>query len=453
MKFVALDLIDNYEKNARIHPEEQLETIMRLMIGTEENPGIGWTIPALIEECGSRYGMLAGHGRKEIARRCYASGKVLWMSDGTEIPFGTIPVLFARDWSEGQKRAYIIADNQLPQMASWDEDLLTAELATLEDAGFDLSLLGFNADDLENWLLEDEPNFLTHEDECPDLPAENPRTQLGDIWALGDHRLICGSSTEPETLHALLASAGVERADMVFTDPPYLMDFQGSMKGDGTKSANSKHKPIANDKLGKVEGETFLQAVTANIRRYCSGSWYICFYRLGIDGLFNAIKASGMKWRNLIIWQKGQLTLSNSDYKSTYEPIIYGWEDDYLPVMYGWNDEHKFYGPKGEIDNWKLEEGLLSIWEITRTRHNDLHPTMKPVALCERAIRNSSRRHQVVLDLFGGSGSTLIAAEKSGRRACLVELEPTYCDVIVKRYEEYTGKHAALIKQVSEVSA
>jgi DNA modification methylase len=147
------------------------------------------------------------------------------------------------------------------------------------------------------------------------------------------------------------------------------------------------------------------------------------------------------------------LTLSNSDYKSTYEPIIYGWEDDYLPVMYGWNDKHKFYGPKGEIDNWKLEEGLLSIWEITRTRHNDLHPTMKPVALCERAIHNSSRRHQVVLDLFGGSGSTLIAAEKSGRRACLVELDAAYCDVIVKRYEEYTGKHATLLKQVSEVSA
>ena len=139
--------------------------------------------------------------------------------------------------------------------------------------------------------------------------------------------------------------------------------------------------------------------------------------------------------------------VTNSDYKSTYEPIIYGWEDDHLPVMYGWNDEHKFYGPKGEIDNWELEEGLLSIWEISRTRHNDLHPTMKPVALCERAILNSSRRHQVVLDLFGGSGSTLIAAEKTGRRACMVELDPAYCDVIVKRWEEYTGKQATLFQQ------
>ena len=151
-----------------------------------------------------------------------------------------------------------------------------------------------------------------------------------------------------------------------------------------------------------------------------------------------------MKWRNLIIWQKGHLTLSNSDYKSTYEPIIYGWVDDYLPIVYGWNEEHRFYGEKGAVDNWQLDSGLQSIWEITRTHINDLHPTMKPVALCERAILNSSKRGQVVLDLFGGSGSTLIAAEKNGRKAALVELEPAYCDVIIKRWEDYTGKKASL---------
>lgn len=452
MDFAALDLIDSYEKNARTHPEKQLATIQRLMVGTDEHPGVGWTMPALVEEVDGRYQMLAGHGRMEIARRCYASGKALWMSDGSDIPFGTIPVLFARDWSEEQKRAYILADNQLPQMADWDEDVLAAELASLEESGFDLSLLGFSEDDLEKWLFEEDPNFLTHEDECPDLSEDDPVTQPGDLWVIGDHRLICGSSTEPETIHAALTAIGVERADMVFTDPPYLMDFRGSMKGDGTKSANGKHKPIANDKLSKDEGQAFLQAVTANVSRYCAGAWYICFYRLGIDWLFDAIKASGMKWRNLIIWQKGQLTLSNSDYKSTYEPIVFGWADDYQPIMYGWNESHDFQGVKGEVDAWKLEDGLQSIWEISRTKHNDLHPTMKPVALCERAIRNSSRRKQVVLDLFGGSGSTLIAAEKCGRRACLVELEGAYCDVIVKRWEEYTGKKATRIP-ASEVSA
>ncbi len=447
MEFVSLELIDNYENNSRTHPEEQLETIMRIMVGTEDHPGIGWTIPALVEESEGRYQMIAGHGRKEIATRLYAQDQILRMSDGQEIPFGHIPVVFARGWTDEQKRAYIIADNQLPQMAGWDEDVLAAELATLNDAGFDLSLLGFGEDDLERWLFEDDPDFLTHEDECPDLPEEDEAiTQPGDIWCLDAHRLICGSSTERANVKAALAAIGVEKADMVFTDPPYLMDFQGSLKGDGSKSANGKHKPIANDKLSKSEGEDFLQSVTAMVKGYCTGSWYICFYRLGIDWLYEALKASGLKWRNLIIWQKGALTLSNSDYKSTYEPIIFGWENDYLPVMYGWNDEHNFYGPKGEVDNWKLDEGLLSIWEISRTRLNDLHPTMKPIALCERAIRNSSKRGQVVLDLFGGSGSTLIAAEKTGRRACLVELEPTYCDVIVKRWEEYTGKKATLLQ-------
>lgn len=392
--------------------------------------------------------MIAGHGRKIVAEeRFYAKGKMLRMADKTAIPTGTIPALLADGWTADQVRMYVIADNRVARNSIFDEEVLGKEIAALSTAGVDLSLLGFG-DDIEKWLSNaEESAHLTHEDECPDLPEETPTTQPGDIWILGNHRLICGSSTESATVHAVLSAAGVERADMVFTDPPYLMDFRGSLKGDGSKSANGKHKPIANDKLGKSEGEAFLQAVTANISRYCSGSWYICFYRLGIDWLFDAIKASNIKWRNLIIWQKGQLTLSNSDYKSTYEPIIYGWEDDYLPVMYGWNDDHKFYGPKGEIDNWKLEEGLLSIWEISRTRHNDLHPTMKPVALCERAIRNSSRLHQVVLDLFGGSGSTLIAAEKTGRRACLVELEPAYCDVIVKRWEEYTGRTAEIQKR------
>ncbi len=230
------------------------------------------------------------------------------------------------------------------------------------------------------------------------------------------------------------------------TDPPYLMDFRGSMKGDGSKSANGKHRAIANDKLGKKEGEDFLKSVAAIIKACCVGSWYVCFYRLGIDGLFDALKSNGMQWRNLIIWHKGALTLSNSDYKSTYEPIVYGWENDYVPLLYGWNQAHDFYGPKGETDSWQLDSGQLSVWEVARTKHNDLHPTMKPVALCERAIKNSSKHGEIVLDLFGGSGSTLIAAEKSGRTACLVELDRHYCDVIVRRWPEFTGKQAVLYK-------
>ncbi|SKA72309.1 DNA modification methylase [Thiothrix eikelboomii] len=444
MDFVPIDLLDDYQKNARNHPEEQISAITRIMAGDEKTEGLGWTMPALVELVGGRYQMIAGHGRKEVATRLYAQGKHLKMSDGQSIPFGSIPVVFAKGWTEDQKRAYILADNQLPQMAAWNEDLLAEELSALEQHGFDLSLLGFSDDDLSRLLLEDSPSFLTHEDECPDLHNDQAITKVGDIWQLGEHYLICGSSTEPATVLALLVATGVSKADMIFTDPPYLMNFRGSLKGDGSTSANGRHAPITNDKLGKAEGEAFLLAVATNVKRFCAGSWYICFYRLGVDWLFDAIKAAGLKWRNLIIWQKGHLTLSNSDYKSTYEPIIYGWVDDYLPIVYGWNEEHRFYGEKGAVDNWQLDSGLQSIWEITRTHINDLHPTMKPVALCERAILNSSKRGQVVLDLFGGSGSTLIAAEKNGRKAALVELEPAYCDVIIKRWEDYTGKKASL---------
>jgi DNA modification methylase len=218
------------------------------------------------------------------------------------------------------------------------------------------------------------------------------------------------------------------------------MNFQGSMKGDGTKSANGNHAPIKNDKLSKKQGEIFLQKVCKQIKNHCCGSWYVSFYRLGIDWLLDAMKFSGLKWRSQIIWEKGHINLSNSDYKSTYEPIITGWADDYTPVFYGWNENHKFYGRKGESDFWQLDTD--SLWHIARTSHNDLHPTMKPVELVERAVLNSSLPKQRVLDLFGGSGSTIIACEKNTRYARVVELEPKYVQVMIKRWQEFTGQEA-----------
>jgi DNA modification methylase len=218
------------------------------------------------------------------------------------------------------------------------------------------------------------------------------------------------------------------------------MDFTGAIDGNG--NTRSKHKPIANDKLSKLEGEKFLRDFTAQLRAWCQGAWYITFYRLGIDWMFDALKANGLRYRNLIIWKKNQLNLSNSDYKSIYEPMIFGWADDYTPIFYGWNMEHSFHGAKNNTDVWEIS--LPSIWEIERTKKNDLHPTMKPVELITRSIANSTRAGEIVLDFFGGSGSTLIAATKTGRVARLIELEPTYVDVIVKRWEEFTGLGATL---------
>ena len=208
---------------------------------------------------------------------------------------------------------------------------------------------------------------------------------------------------------------------MVFTDPPYLMDFTGGIHADGSKSFNSSHGGIKNDKMSKQEGEDFLDAVNAIIKAKVMGAFYITFYRLGIDWYYESLKRTGLQVRSLVIWDKGNHTLSNSDYMSMYEPMFYGWVN-----------EHNFFGGKNGMD----------IWRIARTKKNELHPTMKPVELVEKAVHDGSMRNQIVLDLFGGSGTTLIACEKLNRKARLMELDEKYVDVIINRWQDFTGKQA-----------
>lgn len=406
-----------YAKNARTHSDEQVEQIAASM------REFGFTNPILVDNAD---GIIAGHGRLLAAKR---------------LGLAQVPVIVLDHLTDAQRRAYILADNKLALNAGWDEEMLSEELKDLNSEGFDLSLIGFNADELDVLLAGDEEQSepLTDPDEVPAIPDE-PVTKLGDVWILGKHRLMCGSSTNLDNVDHLLVG---KKADMVFTDPPYLMNFTGAINHEGKKSASGgAHAVIANDNLSEEDGAQFLKDVATTISQYCDGAWYVCFYRLGIDRLMNAMTDVGLKWRSLIIWKKNNLNLSNSDYKSIYEPIIYGWSSDYEPVLYGWNHKHKFHGSKGATD--VMEIVVPSVWEIDKTKKNDLHPTMKPVALCEAAILNSSRTGQVVLDLFGGSGSTLIAAEINHRAARLMELEPKYCDVIVKRWQEFTGKTATL---------
>lgn len=409
-----LDSLLPYARNARLHSPEQIEQIAASI------REFGFTNPILVD---SESGIVAGHGRLAAARH---------------VGLAEVPVIVLDHLTDAQRRAYIIADNKLALNAGWDEELLAQELRALEADGFDLEMTGFDAEELADLLAEpiEVVEGLTDPDAAPDVPAE-PVTRLGDIWLLGRHRLLCGSCLEVDQMARLTMG---KRAHMVFTDPPYLMNFTGAI--DGAGDTRNTHEPILNDNLGRAEGDQFLRDVASSIAQWCDGAWYVCFYRLGIDRLMNAMAAAGLRWRNLLIWKKDILNLSNSDYKSIYEPIIYGWCSDYEPVLYGWNHRHEFRGAKGAVD--VLQIRVPSVWEIDRTKKNDLHPTMKPVALCEAAIMNSSKTGQVVLDLFGGSGSTLIAAEKTGRTAWLCELEPRYCDVIVKRWEEYTGKQAKL---------
>jgi DNA modification methylase len=277
-------------------------------------------------------------------------------------------------------------------------------------------------DDETTTAPEDTTTTTEDDDFDPDAEYET-KVKAGEVWQLGEHRLMCGDSVNAENLAKLMNG---EQADMVFTDPPYLMGFQGNVHADGSKSFNAKFGAIKNDKMSREDGDKFIYGVFDAIKTYCKGAYYVCFYRLGLDYIFRALDAHGNAYRALIIWDKGNHTLSNSDYMSKYEPIVYGWFH-----------EHNFYGDRSNFD----------IWPIQRTQKNELHPTMKPLALCEKAIKNSSQQDNIVLDLFGGSGSTLIACEQLKRKARMMELDPHYCNVIIARWEKLTGQKAIKLNQ------
>ena len=312
--------------------------------------------------------------------------------------------------SEAQRRAYLLADNRLALDAGWDEQLLGEELAWLREVRFDLDILGFDGTEIEKLLalVDAEPLAEEDEDDVPSPPAE-PVTRLGDLWLLGNHRLLCGDATKAEDVARLLDG---RQADMAWTDPPYNVAYQGS----------GQHKAIANDDLGQGF-EAFLTAACTNIVSATDGAIYIAMSSSELHTLQRAFTAAGGHWSTFIIWAKNTFTLGRADYQRQYEPILYGWRE---------GGEHYWCGARDQGD----------VWFVDKPSRNELHPTMKPVALVERAIRNSSRSGGTVLDPFGGSGSTLIACEKAGRQARLIELDPGYCDVIVERWQRFTGKTA-----------
>jgi len=295
-------------------------------------------------------------------------------------------------------------------LGQWDY----AALANIDDEI--LKTVGFTEEEMADMFGLDTEEGLTDPDDIPEVKEET-YVKLGDIYQLGEHRLVCGDATSTDAVDRLMNG---QKADMVFTDPPYLMGFNGSVHSDGSKSYNSRYGAIKNDKMSEVEGEEFVTKFVSIIERYTLGAFYICFYRLGLDKLFYSLGMTNLLYRALIIWNKGNHTLSNSDYMSKYEPIVYGWVD-----------VHEFNG-RPDYD----------IWEIKRTKKNDLHPTMKPIELCSKAITNSSKTNDKILDLFGGSGSTLIACERLKRKCYMMELDPHYCQVIIERWEQFSGNKA-----------
>jgi DNA modification methylase len=369
-----------YAKNSRTHSDAQ---VAQIAASIKE---FGWTNPILVD---GDNGIIAGHGRLMAARK---------------LGHDKVPVIELKDMTETQKRAYVIADNQLAMNSGWDTSLLTLELTDLQEEGFDLELLGFDPKEL-NALLEPEVSEgLTDEDAVPDLPDE-PKTKLGDIYILGNHRLMCGDSTSIDAVDKLMDG---ERPDMVFTDPPYNIDYQG---------VKDKRDKIKNDKMTDEAFKDFLmQSLYSCETMYVCCSWqYAHIFKDAMDSI-------GRKPKAMIVWDKVNPVQHLDKYFKQHELIFY----------------------YGDFGGHKTLRG--DVWALKRQK-NTVHPTMKPVELIELALNDQADK-KLILDVFGGSGSTMIACEKLGRKARLMELDPKYCDVIVKRWEEFTGGKAKLLNSL-----
>jgi DNA modification methylase len=381
-----------YARNARTHSEEQVAQIAASIAE------FGFTNPILTGADGV---IVAGHGRLAAAQK---------------LAMELVPVVVLEHLSPTQRRALVIADNRIAENAGWDETMLRVEIEALQLDDFDMSLTGFDADALAELMAggsgDDSSN--TDDDTVPEV-QETPISRTGDVWLLGPHRLLCGDSTLAESYAQLLQGKEV---DMVFTDPPYNVNYANTAKD----KMRGKNRAILNDNLGDGFYDFLLAALTPTVAN-CRGAIYVAMSSSELDVLQSAFREAGGKWSTFVIWAKNTFTMGRSDYQRQYEPILYGW-------------------PEGGKHHWCGDRNQSDVWQIKKPHKNDLHPTMKPVELVERAIRNSSRPGNSVMDPFGGSGTTLIAAEKTGRVGRMIELDPKYVDVIVRRWQDWTGKQA-----------
>lgn len=378
------DLIP-FAKNSRTHDDAQ---VAQIAASIKE---FGFTNPILIDE---QSGIIAGHGRLLAARKLQL----------TEIPCIRLSHL-----SDAQKRAYVIADNKLALNAGWDDEMLALELGDLKDMEFDLSLTGFSTDEINALLTPTVVKGLTDEDAVPEIP-ENPVTKLGDVWVLGKHRLMCGDSTSVDAVEQLMDG---QKANLLHTDPPYGVDYEG----------------VPNDHLKDAQLEQFLvdALACAYIVLHPGSNVYVWHADITALEFISAFRKAGFKQArpSTIQWIKPSLVMSQGDYHLQNEPCLFGWKEGSGRVRV-------------------KDRKQTTLWHCDRSTETKVHPTMKPVELCQRAIENSSVQNCIVLDLFGGSGSTLIACEKTGRINRSMELDPKYCDVIVQRWQEFTGKTAFL---------
>ena len=385
----SISEIKPYGRNARKIPPQ---AVGKVAASIRE---FGWRQPIVVDR---DHVIIAGHTRLLAAQ---------------QLGLEKAPIHVAENLSAEQVRLYRLMDNRSHDETDWDSGILKLELEDLKGLDIDLELTGFGLDEIDS-LLGSECSGLTDDDEAPPLP-ETPVSRPGDLWILGGHRLLCGDATEAESFDRLLEG---EQAHMVFCDPPYNVDYVQE-----TKQSRGKRR-IANDNLG-LAFEQFLNSASLNLLNSCRGSVYICMSSSELHTLKRAFTEAGGHWSTYILWVKNTFTLGRSDYHRQYEPILYGWKEGTKRYWCGARDQ-------GDV------------WFVNKPMRNDLHPTQKPVELIVKAIANSSQRGDLVLDSFGGSGSTLIGCERLGRRARLIELDPGYVDVIVRRWQDFTGREAVL---------
>lgn len=434
IQFRSIDTIRPYENN----PRQNDGAVDAVAASLKE---FGFRQPIVVDGDGV---IIAGHTRYKAAQKL-----------GLE----KVPVHVATDLSPEQVRAYRIADNKTGDLAVWDFDLLPIELSQLGDAGFDMQLFGFDQDELAKLLDPDLKEGLTDPDEVPEPPDE-PITRRGDLWILGEHRLLCGDSSRPEDLDRLLGGASIHLCN---TDPPYNVKVEPRSKnaiaaGNSSFTSTNKHhqkvdperppekakpthnkmrakdRPLENDFVTDEEFDRLLDAWFGNIARVLEPGrgFYIWGGYANCANYPPFLKKHGLYFSQAIIWDKEHPVLTRKDFMGAHEWCFYGWKE---------GAAHTYLGPNNATD----------LWHVKKINPNKMvHLTEKPAELAVRAMQYSSRAGDNVLDLFGGSGSTLIGAEQTGRKAFLMELDPPYCDVIVQRFEQFTGQKAERIPAGAE---
>lgn len=384
MQLVAIDKLVPYVNNARTHSKEQ---VMKLRSSLRE---FGFVNPVIIDK---DYGILAGHGRVMAAK---------------EEGLTEVPCVLADYLTEAQKKAYILADNRYAQDAGWDEELLRIEIESLQGEDFDILLTGFDVAEIDDLFKEDLKDGIKEDEFDVDAELNNPAiTKQGDVWLLGNHRLICGDSTKAETYEILMDG---KKANLIVTDPPYNVNYEGSAG------------KIKNDNMDNTSFYQFLFDAFTNMESSLSSDGSIYVFHADTEGLNfrKAFADAGFYLSGTCIWKKQSLVLGRSPYQWQHEPCLFGWKI---------KGKHQWYSGRKET----------TIWEFDKPKKNGEHPTMKPIPLIAYPIMNSSMSNCIVLDPFGGSGSTLIACEQTNRICHTIELDEKFCDVIIKRYMEMVG--------------